>query len=147
MLQIFCIYFFVDILKKVNTIVFNIYYLKGKLMSDFIYDGKLFHNPVEYVLHKIGGTWKMPILWRLSDKVLRYGELKKTLAKVTDKMLATQLRELEKDGFINRVVYPVVPPHTEYSLTDKGKRCIPIIEIIRKYGMELMKEDGIENLS
>jgi DNA-binding HxlR family transcriptional regulator len=62
-------------------------------------------------------------------------------------MLATQLRELEKDGFINRVVYPVVPPHTEYSLTDRGKRCIPIIEIIRKYGIELMKEDGIGNLS
>lgn len=112
-------------------------------MSDFIFEGKLFHNPVEFVLHKIGGTWKMPILWRLKEKPMRYGELKKSLSKVTDKMLATQLRELEKDGFINRVVYPVVPPHTEYSLTEKGKHSIPVIEVIRSYGIELMKEDGI----
>ena len=114
-------------------------------MSDFTYEGKLFHNPVEFVLHKIGGTWKMPILWRLREKSMRYGELKKSLSKVTDKMLATQLRELEKDGFINRVVYPVVPPHTEYSLTEKGKRAIPIIDVIRKYGLELMNEDGLED--
>ena len=113
-------------------------------MSDFTFEGKLFHNPVEFVLYKIGGTWKMPILWRLHEKSMRYGELKKSLSKVTDKMLATQLRELEKDGFINRVVYPVVPPHTEYSLTEKGKRAIPIIDVIRKYGLNLMKEDGIK---
>ena len=86
----------------------------------------------------------MPILWRLHEKSMRYGELKKSLSKVTDKMLATQLRELEKDGFINRVVYPVVPPHTEYSLTEKGKRAIPIIDVVRKYGLNLMKEDGIK---
>lgn len=114
-------------------------------MSDFTYEGKLFHNPVEFVLYKIGGTWKMPILWRLREKSMRYGELKKSLSKITDKMLATQLRELEKDGFINRVVYPVVPPHTEYSLTEKGKRAIPIIDVVRKYGLELMKEDGVED--
>ncbi|MFM7984404.1 MAG: winged helix-turn-helix transcriptional regulator [Candidatus Fonsibacter sp.] len=113
-------------------------------MSDFTYEGKVFHNPVEFVLHKIGGTWKMPILWRLHEKSMRYGELKKSLSKITDKMLATQLRELEKDGFINRVVYPVVPPHTEYSLTEKGKRAIPIIDVVRKYGLNLMKEDGIK---
>ena len=113
-------------------------------MSDFTFEGKLFHNPVEFVLYKIGGTWKMPILWRLHEKSMRYGELKKSLSKVTDKMLATQLRELEKDGFINRVVYPVVPPHTEYSLTEKGKRAIPIIDVVRKYGLNLMKEDGIK---
>ena len=113
-------------------------------MSDFTFEGKLFHNPVEFVLYKIGGTWKMPILWRLHERSMRYGELNKSLSKVTDKMLATQLRELEKDGFINRVVYPVVPPHTEYSLTEKGKRAIPIIDVVRKYGLNLMKEDGIK---
>ncbi|MCB1189273.1 MAG: helix-turn-helix transcriptional regulator [Leptospiraceae bacterium] len=112
-------------------------------MPDFEYNGKLFHNPVEFVLHKIGGAWKIPILWRLNDSKMRYGELQRSLSKVTNKMLTTQLRELEKDGFIHRKVYPVIPPHTEYSITEKGKRTIPLIQMMREYGKELMKEEGI----
>lgn len=46
-------------------------------MPDFIYDKKVYYNPVEFAMDRIGGTWKMPILWRLRDKTLRYGELKK----------------------------------------------------------------------
>nr|WP_235689811.1 helix-turn-helix domain-containing protein [Fulvivirga lutea] len=94
-------------------------------------------------MDQIGGTWKMPILWRLKDKVLRFSEFKKTMPKITDKMLTTQLRELEKNGFINRKVYPVVPPKVEYTITEKGLRAIPIIDAIRIYGQGLMKEAGI----
>ena len=86
----------------------------------------------------------MPILWRLRDKTLRYGELKKTMPKVTHKMLTSSLRELEEDGFIHREVYPVVPPKVEYSLTDRGRKSIPIISQIREYGFELMSEFGID---
>jgi len=93
----------------------------------------------------IGGTWKMPILWRLQDRVMRYSELKKDIAHITDKMLTTQLRELEEEGFIPREVYPVVPPKVEYSMTDKGMTCVPIIETIRNYGLFLMEEAGIEH--
>ena len=113
-------------------------------MPEFLYDGKLFYNPVEYAMNKIGGTWKMPILWRLKDKVMRYSELKRAMPKITDKMLTTQLRELEGNGFIHRKVYPVVPPKTEYTITERGLRAIPIIETIRTYGLELMDEDGIK---
>lgn len=95
-------------------------------------------------MDRIGGMWKMPILWRLKDQVMRYSELKKDIPHITDKMLTTQLRQLEKEGFIHREVYPVVPPKVEYSITDKGRRCVPIIETIRNYGFELMKEAGIE---
>ncbi len=120
-------------------------YLKETLdMPEFEYAGRKFHNPVEFLLYKVGGTWKIPILWRLRDKTMRYGELQKSLEKVTGKMLTSQLKELEKDGFIHRKVYPVIPPHTEYSITEKGKRLIPLIESMRKYGSELMKEDGIQ---
>ena len=112
-------------------------------MPEFLYKSKLYYNPVEFAMDKIGGTWKMPILWRLRKKVMRYSELKKDIAHITDKMLTTQLRELEEEGFIHREVYAVVPPKVEYSITEKGKTCIPIIETIRNYGLYLMREAGV----
>lgn len=113
-------------------------------MPEFRYKQKLYYNPVEFAMDRIGGTWKMPILWRLKDRVWRYNELKKNIQHITDKMLTTQLRELEEEGFIHREVYPVVPPKVEYSITEKGKRSIKVIECIRDYGLELMSELGIK---
>lgn len=113
-------------------------------MPDFIFNNKLYYNSVEFVMDRIGGTWKMPILWRLRDKTLRYGELKKTMPKVTHKMLTTSLRELEEDGFLHREVYPVVPPKVEYSLTERGKNVIPVISYLREYGFTLMKDYGVD---
>ncbi|UFH52150.1 helix-turn-helix domain-containing protein [Spirosoma sp. KNUC1025] len=114
-------------------------------MPDFTDNGRVFYNPVEYAMHHIGGTWKMPILWRLEKKtVLRYSELKKYLPHISHKMLSTQLRELEANGFVTRTVYPVVPPKVEYTLTEKGKRVIPVIATIRLYGMELMREANLD---
>lgn len=109
-------------------------------MPDFKYDEKVYYNPVEFAMDRIGGTWKMPILWRLKDKTKRYSEIKRDIEHITDKMLTTQLREMEADGFLNRKVYPVVPPKTEYSLTDRGKRAIEVIDFMRQYGLELMEE-------
>ncbi len=114
-------------------------------MPDFIYNGKRYYNPVEFAMDRIGGTWKMPILWRLRDKVMRYGELKKDIPHITHKMLTSQLRELEEEGFIYRKVYPVVPPKVEYSITGRGKKAIVIVETIRNYGLDLMKEFGIDH--
>ena len=113
-------------------------------MPDFIYNNKVYYNPVEFAMDRIGGTWKMPILWRLQSKVFRFGELKKDIPHITDKMLTSQLRQLEAEGFINRKVYAVVPPKVEYSITSKGLSAIPIIETIRNYGLELMAQEGIE---
>lgn len=113
-------------------------------MPDFLYDKKLYYNPVEFALDRIGGAWKMPILWRLKDRVMRYGELKKDIQHVTHKMLTTQLRQLEEEGFVTRTVYPVVPPKVEYALTERGRRAIPVVEAIRDYGLALMAEFGVE---
>lgn len=113
-------------------------------MPDFLYDKKLYYNPVEFALDRIGGAWKMPILWRLKDRVMRYGELKKDIAHITHKMLTTQLRQLEEEGFVSRTVYPVVPPKVEYALTERGQRAIRVVEVIRDYGLELMEEFGVE---
>ncbi len=113
-------------------------------MPDFIYDKKLYYNPVEFAMDRIGGTWKMPILWRLREKTQRYSELKKDLPHITHKMLSSVLRELEAEGFITRKVYPVIPPKVEYTITRRGERVIPVIEVIRKFGTELMREFGVK---
>ena len=114
-------------------------------MPEFLHRSKLYYNPVEFALDRIGGAWKMPILWRLNGRIMRYGELKKDIPRVTHKMLTAQLRELEEDGFISRTVYPVVPPKVEYALTERGQRAIPVIEMIRNYGLELMSEMGVQH--
>jgi DNA-binding HxlR family transcriptional regulator len=113
-------------------------------MPEFFHDSKLYYTPIEFALSYIGGTWKMPILWRLQKTVLRYSELKKDIPHITHKMLTSQLKELEEKGLITRTVYPVVPPKVEYSITSKGLQAIPVIEHIMKYGYELIKEAGIE---
>lgn len=110
-------------------------------MPDFIYKGKVYYNPVQLVMEQIGGVWKMPILWRLKDQAMRYSELRR-IPHISDKMLTTQLRELEADGYVLRKVFPVVPPHTEYSLTDRGRSIIPLVEQIREYGIRLMEEES-----
>jgi len=114
-------------------------------MSTFISGNKKYHNPVEFALEKIGGRWKMPILWRISKKSpWRYGELKKDLEGISHKMLSAQLKELEKDGLIKRKSYPVVPPKVEYSLTAKGREVIPAIEELRRVGNFLKGKDLTE---
>ncbi len=102
-----------------------------------------YNCPVEATIQLIGGKYKAVILWHLMDKnVLRYSELHKLVPKATDKMLAQQLRELEKDRLINRKVYPVVPPKTEYSLTDFGKSLTPILDELCNWGKNYL-ENGI----
>ncbi|MEY4203463.1 MAG: hypothetical protein RL013_1166 [Bacteroidota bacterium] len=109
-------------------------------MPDFVYNGKVYYNPVQLVMEQIGGVWKMPILWRLKDQTLRYSELRR-IPHISDKMLTTQLRELERDGYVHREVFPVVPPHTEYSLTERGRGIIPLIQQIREYGIQIINAD------
>ena len=93
-----------------------------------------FTCPVEATISLIGGKYKAVILWHLMNSTLRYSELHRKMPKATDKMLAQQLRELEKDGLINRVVFPVVPPKTEYSLTEYGKTLAPILDAMCSWG-------------
>jgi len=91
-------------------------------MPTFLFNNKLYYNPVEFAMDRIGGSWKMPILWRLRKRVMRYGELKSDIPHITHKMLTSKLRELEEDGFVRREVFPVVPPKVEYSITERGMR-------------------------
>ncbi|WP_299224878.1 helix-turn-helix domain-containing protein [uncultured Psychroserpens sp.] len=112
-------------------------------MPEFLSDNKKYYTPVEYVFAKIGGTYKMPILWRVKDKSWRYSELKKNISNISDRMLSKNLKELCSDGFLKKTIIPEVPVKVEYSMTEKGKNTIPIISFLRDYGFSLMKEDGI----
>ena len=103
-------------------------------MPEFNFKGKKFNNPVELSIDIIGGKWKMPVIWRLKDGSKRYGELRRSLPKVTHKMFTQQLRELEQDEIIKRKVYAEVPPKVEYSLTLLGESIIPVIDLLREWG-------------
>jgi DNA-binding HxlR family transcriptional regulator len=84
------------------------------------------------------------ILYRLNRDTMRYGELRKDIPHISDKMLTSQQRELESGDFIDRKVFAVVPPSTEYSLTEKGRGIIPLIMQIREIGLEMMREEGVK---
>jgi DNA-binding HxlR family transcriptional regulator len=103
-------------------------------VPEFVALGRRFNNPVELTLSALGGKWKMPILWRLKDRVWRYNELKRDLTRVTHKMLTEQLRELEQAQLVTRTVHAVVPPRVDYEITELGRTAIPVIEALRGWG-------------
>ena len=90
--------------------------------------------PVDAVVQLIGGKYKSVILWHLAQKPQRYSELKRLVPASTAKMLTQQLRELEGVGIIHRKVYPVVPPKTEYSVTEYGRTLTPIMKAMCEWG-------------
>ncbi len=96
---------------------------------------KTYYCSVELTLRIIGGKWKPIILFYLhKNGTRRFGELKKHMPNITQKMLTQQLRELEADGMVSRRVYPEVPPKVEYSLTKTGKSVGPILEQLCGWG-------------
>lgn len=92
--------------------------------------------PVETTLMLIGDKWKVLILRDLLTGKKRFGELKKSIGNVSQKVLTSQLREMEKNGLVHRKVYAEVPPKVEYSLTDLGFSLKPILDSMKIWGEE-----------
>lgn len=92
--------------------------------------------PVETTLTLISDKWKVLILRDLLPGTKRFGELKKSIGKVSQKVLTAQLRDMEKNGLLVRTVYAEVPPRVEYSLTDLGKSLKPILNAMWNWGEE-----------
>ena len=96
--------------------------------------------PFEYALNIISKKWRGLVIYYLHiNGVMRFSELKRELKDITQKMLTQTLRFLEEEKIINRKVYPIVPPKVEYTLTDKGKSIVPILESLQEWGKEQLK--------
>lgn len=90
--------------------------------------------PVETTLTLISDKWKVLILRDLMPGTKRFGELKKSVGNVSQKVLTSQLREMEQSGLLIRTVYPEVPPRVEYTLTDLGRSLKPILDTMQSWG-------------
>lgn len=92
--------------------------------------------PVETTLSLIGDKWKVLILRDLITGTKRFGELKKSIGTVSQKVLTAQLRNMEENGLVHRKVYAEVPPRVEYSLTELGQSLKPILDAMQNWGEE-----------
>jgi DNA-binding HxlR family transcriptional regulator len=93
-----------------------------------------YNVPVEATLEVIGGKWKVVILCLLKEGEKRFSELQRAMPAITKKMLSQQLKELEKDGMVNRKVYNEVPPKVEYSLSEEGETLREILNMMCAWG-------------
>ena len=94
-------------------------------------------TPFGYTLSMIGGKWRLVILyWLVEYDTIRFNELQRKIGTITYKTLSTELKEMEADGLIIRRPYPQIPPKVEYSLSEKGRSLLPIMEIMCKWGTE-----------
>jgi len=92
------------------------------------------HCPVEAALDLVGGKWKAVLLTRLETGTLRFGELRRSVPGITQRMLTRQLRELEADGIVSRKVYRQVPPRVDYALTARGTTLRPVLRALARWG-------------
>jgi DNA-binding HxlR family transcriptional regulator len=95
---------------------------------------KLYNCPVELTVEIMGGKWKSRILWHIQKKPYRYGELRRLIPNITQKMLTQSLRELEEDGLIVRKVLDGHLLKVEYSLTEYGVSATPLLELMSQWG-------------
>ena len=98
--------------------------------------GELPACPVETTLMLIGDKWKVLILRDLMPGTKRFGELKKSIGSVSQKVLTAQLRDMEKNGLVHREVFAEVPPRVEYTLTELGYSLKPILDAMQAWGTE-----------
>ena len=98
--------------------------------------------PVETTLMLIGDKWKVLILRDLMDGTKRFGELKKSIGTVSQKVLTAQLRDMEEKGLLTRKVYAEVPPRVEYTLTETGYSLKPILDAMWAWGADYKAKNG-----
>ncbi|MFE8700672.1 winged helix-turn-helix transcriptional regulator [Cytobacillus sp. FJAT-54145] len=107
---------------------------------------EMYNCPVEITVEVMGGKWKSRIMWHLSKKPYRYGELRQLIPNITQKMLTQSLRELEEDGLIMRDIYQEKIPRVEYYLTEYGESTTPLLQLMSEWGKQHKKRTlEIEN--
>lgn len=97
--------------------------------------------PVRNVLSRVGDKWSMLVLFTLEGQSsIRFKELQRGIPDISQKILTATLKMLEADGLINREVFPEVPPRVEYSLTEKGKSLLPLIDALLSWATDNMED-------
>jgi len=105
------------------------------------------HNcGVTHFLNRIGGKWKVVVIYAIDNKVNRFSSLQKLIQNISKQMLVNQLRELEEDKIIERIIYAEIPPRVEYKLTKYGKSLMPVIDVIQQWGEKDLKNSRCDNL-
>jgi DNA-binding HxlR family transcriptional regulator len=92
--------------------------------------------PVRKSLAIIGGKWTLLILFQINDRVIRYGELKRAIPGISEKVLIQELNFLVENKFVSKQSYPEIPPRVEYSLTKLGLKTMPIVDKLAEFGLE-----------
>lgn len=96
--------------------------------------------PIRTTLEMLGGKWRLLIIGEIGHGQLRYGELKRAIPDISEKMLVQELKNLIENDLVDRKNFGEVPPRVEYSLTNKGKKALELIEPIKNFGLEYMKD-------
>ncbi|GAA4704274.1 winged helix-turn-helix transcriptional regulator [Phytohabitans rumicis] len=104
---------------------------------------KRYHCPVELAVDVVGGKWRPVILAHLKQGVHRYGELRKLMPDVSEKMLVQRLRELEADGLVSRQERDASTPWVEYRLTDEGRSLAPVLQALYDWGAARAERTGV----
>ncbi len=91
--------------------------------------------PLRKTLEIIGGKWTMLIIFQINERTIRYGELKRCIVGISEKMLITQLKFLCEKGIVRKKSFPEIPPRVEYTLTNSGKELLPIINQVIQFGI------------
>ena len=112
-----------------------------KILSSEVRD----NCPVRRTLELLSGKWRTHIIYALCQRpVCRFGELKKAVPRITNAMLTSVLRDLEQLGIVNREQFNEIPPHVEYSLTEKGKALLPVFFELAKWGDTYLDADSAD---
>jgi DNA-binding HxlR family transcriptional regulator len=117
-------------------------------MPSFRCRGRVWDNPVQLALDTLGGKWRMPVLWRLKDRSLQFGELRRAVERnlvgrtLTDRALTLHLRALERHHLIDRTVTAGLPRRVTYSITGRGRAALGCITALQDYGLRLKAWEG-----
>ena len=119
----------------IHTILLELLIINKK---KFLMERKISDNdcPVRKSMQIFAGKWTLLIIFQINRRIVRYGELKRAIPGISEKMLIEELKFLCNKGLIKKEQYPEVPPRVEYSLTPLGEKVLPIIDEIAKFGTE-----------
>ena len=99
-----------------------------------------YNCPVTHCMNLIGGKWKILIIYAVSRNCNRFSKMQKAIPLISKQMLVTQLRELEEDKILERIIYAEIPPRVEYRITAYGLSLMPVISVLQEWGLKDLKK-------